>query len=136
MDLLIFITGIAIGGTIILIIMCSFNMNSSIDYEEKIRNIRKSYWLNREEANILKKKSKQAGLNEGEFVRQLLVGAELKEQPSPEFYSFLKELRAIGNNINQIARRVNYDGKINKEYLNNEIINLNEFMSYMKKTFM
>ena len=100
------------------------------------RNIRKSYWLNREEANILKKKSKQAGLNEGEFVRQLLVGAELKEQPSPEFYSFLKELRAIGNNINQIARRVNYDGKINKEYLNNEIINLNEFMSYMKKTFM
>lgn len=100
------------------------------------RNIRKSYWLNREEANILKKKSKQAGLNEGEFVRQLLVGAELKEQPSSEFYSFLKELRAIGNNINQIARRVNYDGKINKEYLNNEIINLNEFMSYMKKIFM
>ena len=39
MDLLIFITGIAIGGTIILIIMCSFNLNLSIDYEDKIRKL-------------------------------------------------------------------------------------------------
>ena len=100
------------------------------------RNIRKSYWLNREEANILKKKSKQAGLNEGEFVRQLLVGAELKEQPSSEFYSFLKELRAIGNNINQIARRVNYDGKLNDEHLKEEIEKINNFILFLKSFFL
>lgn len=39
MNILIFITGIGIGGTIILIIMCFFNMNSSIDYEEKIKKL-------------------------------------------------------------------------------------------------
>ena len=69
------------------------------------RNIKKQVWLNREEATQLKKKAKKVGLNESELLRNLIIGFEPREKPGEEFYDTMKEMRAIGNNLNQIARK-------------------------------
>lgn len=71
------------------------------------RNIKKQIWLDTKEVELLKKKSKEAGLTESEFIRSLIKGYRIKAQPTEEIKFFQKDLYGIANNINQIARVAN-----------------------------
>ena len=68
------------------------------------RNIKKQIWIDVKEDNLLKQKSKTAGLSESEFIRSMIKGYRIKEQPTDEIKQFQRELYGIANNINQIAR--------------------------------
>ena len=68
------------------------------------KNIKKQIWIDAKEDELLKKKSKQAGLSESEFIRSLIKGYRIKEQPTEEIKFFQREIYGIANNINQIAR--------------------------------
>ena len=100
------------------------------------RTIKKQMWINQEEDNLLKLKSKKAGLNESEFLRSCIKGYKIKEQPTKEIKEFIKQISGIANNINQIAIRVNVSGYIQKEeleYLKNTI---NQFiLEFQKKVY-
>lgn len=100
------------------------------------RIIKKQIWINQEEDNLLKLKSKKAGLNESEFLRSCIKGYKIKEQPTKEIREFIKQISGIANNINQIAIRVNVRGYIQKEeleYLKNTI---NQFiLEFQKKVY-
>lgn len=102
----------------------------------RTRNIKKQVWLNKEEATLLKKNSKKVGINESELIRRLITDSVIKEKPDDRFYDTLKELRAIGNNLNQIARRLNYDGIFNDDLYREEVGKLNEFIINIKKEFL
>lgn len=54
------------------------------------RNIKKQIWLDTKEDELLKKKSKEACLNESEFIRSLIKGYRIKAQPTEEIKSFQK----------------------------------------------
>ena len=71
------------------------------------RNIKKQIWLDIKEDELLKRKSKEAGLSESEFIRSLIKGYRIKEQPTEEIKLLQRELYGIANNINQIARIAN-----------------------------
>lgn len=71
------------------------------------RNIKKQIWIDVKEDNLLKQKSKTAGLSESEFIRSMIKGYRIKEQPTDEIKQFQRELYGIANNINQIARIAN-----------------------------
>ena len=71
------------------------------------RNIKKQIWIDVKEDNLLKQKSKVAGLSESEFIRSMIKGYRIKEQPTDEIKKFQRELYGIANNINQIARIAN-----------------------------
>lgn len=89
------------------------------------RAIKKQFWINQEEENLLKSKSKKAGLNESEFLRSLIKGYKIKEQPTEEIRDFIKQVSGIANNINQIARTVNstrYIRNQDLEYIKNTIL--------------
>ena len=100
------------------------------------RTIKKQMWINQKEDNLLKLKSKKAGLNESEFLRSCIKGYKIKEQPTKEIREFIKQISGIANNINQIAIRVNVRGYIQKEeleYLRNTI---NQFiLEFQKKVY-
>lgn len=100
------------------------------------RTIKKQIWINQEEDNLLKLKSRKAGLNESEFLRSCIKGYKIKEQPTKEIREFIKQISGIANNINQIAIRVNVSGYIQKEeleYLKNTI---NQFiLEFQKKVY-
>ena len=68
------------------------------------RNIKKQIWIDAKEDELLKKKSKKAGLTESEFIRSTIKGYRIKEQPTEAIKSFQKEIYGIANNINQRAR--------------------------------
>ena len=71
------------------------------------RTIKQQIYLNAQEKNLLKQKSKKAGMNESEFLRSCIKGYKIKEQPTEEIKTFQREISSIANNINQIARAVN-----------------------------
>ena len=78
------------------------------------RNIKKQIWIDVQEDNLLKKKSKESGLSESEFIRSLVKGYRVKAQPTEEIKTFQRELYGIANNINHPAHYSHFfDGPIN-----------------------
>lgn len=71
------------------------------------RNIKKQIWIDTKEDELLKRKVKEAGLTEAEFIRSLIKGYRIKAQPTEEIKNFQRELYGIANNINQLARIAN-----------------------------
>ena len=100
------------------------------------RTIKKQFWINQNEENLLKKKSKRTGLSESEFLRSCIKGYKIKEQPTKEVREFTKQISGIANNINQISMKVNirgYAGVDELDYLRNTI---NQFiLEFQKKIY-
>ena len=71
------------------------------------RNIKFSIWLSEKEYIKLEKLAEITGLKKAPIVRSLITGCELKPHPPENFAKLLRELSAIGSNINQIARVAN-----------------------------
>lgn len=63
--------------------------------------------LTPEQYQMLTAKARQCGLTKRAFILRLLEGKEVRTRPSEEIKSLRTEIHHIGNNINQIARRVN-----------------------------
>lgn len=100
------------------------------------RTIKKQIWINQEEDNLLKAKSKKAGLNESEFLRSCIKGYKIKEQPTKEIREFIKQITGIANNINQIAMRVNIRGYVEADELDYLRNNINQFiLDFQKKVY-
>ena len=53
-----------------------------------------------------------SGMKMEPLVRQLILGVELRPRPPDEYAALLRELSAIGNNVNQIAYWANSRGGI------------------------
>ena len=87
-------------------------------------SIKKQFYVDQKEDDLLKLKSKKAGLSESEFLRSCIKGYKIKEQPTKEIREFIKQITGIANNINQIARAVNktkYIRDTDLEYIKNKI---------------
>lgn len=94
--------------------------------EMRQRSIKKQLWLNQNEDKILKVKASKAGLSEAEFLRSIIKGYRIKEQPNEIILKFMRQLYGIANNINQIARDTNSFGMVRPEdyeYIKEEISN-------------
>lgn len=73
----------------------------------RTRNRHVSVWLTDAELAHLRKQAAAAGLGIDPFLRSLILGVQLRPQPPDTYAALLRELSAIGNNINQIAHTVN-----------------------------
>ena len=71
---------------------------------------RVSLRLDSTEYAYLRKLSTDPGLKMEPVIRRLIVGAELRSRPPDEIAALLRQLSAMGNNINQIAKVANASG--------------------------
>jgi hypothetical protein len=69
--------------------------------------------------NELKAKARQAGMTRTEFARLAIIGCEIRQRLTPEQMDCIRKIAGIGNNLNQIARKINAAGYTNNrgEYL-------------------
>ena len=81
------------------------------------RNIEKHILMNKAEAQDLQKKAKRACLSEGGLIR-------------------LRELSAIGNNINQLAVKANSLGFVDAPQLKKEAERWHKFQADVERTFL
>ena len=66
--------------------------------------------LSDQELARLNRDVKKAGMSREAYLRQLIKQIQPKELPSADYTEILKNLRQIGNNMNQIAAKANAAG--------------------------
>lgn len=69
------------------------------------RNIPFLFRLNEREAEAFRNRVKRSGLTQEAYVRQVIRGKVPRDAPPPDYYTMMKELHRIGNNLNQIAQK-------------------------------
>jgi len=69
------------------------------------RNIEIKLRLDKKEAETLNKRVKKSGLSRESYIRYLINGLVPTDAPPPDYYSMMRELHGIGNNLNQIAQK-------------------------------
>lgn len=67
--------------------------------------------LNATEYAHLRRQAEATGLKMEPLIRQLIMGVTLRPRPPDEYAALLRELSAIGNNINQLAHQANARGE-------------------------
>ena len=69
------------------------------------RNIQIIIRLDKDEHRRLCKLVKKSGLSQEAYIRHLIDGVVPNDAPPPDYFSMMKELHGIGNNLNQIAQK-------------------------------
>lgn len=69
------------------------------------RNIQIIIRLDKDEHRRLCKLVKKSGLSQEAYIRHLIDGVIPNDAPPPDYFSMMKELHGIGNNLNQIAQK-------------------------------
>ena len=82
---------------------------------ERERNRELKVMLNDREMEILEERCKENKESKAQIIRELIVFGFNYYVDYDRLHEVTKELNAIGNNINQIARRVNSTGSVYKE---------------------
>lgn len=102
----------------------------------KRRTVKKQFWFSRDEAQDLQKKAKKTCLTEAALVRLLVRGYEPKERPDERFYDTMRNLSAIGNNINQLAAKAHTLGFVDVPMLKNEAERWHKFQADVERQFL
>lgn len=100
------------------------------------RDILKNFFVNDEENKRLKQNAKKAGLNESAYIRNLIMGYKPKEQPTENMYEIIKQLKLVGINLNQIARKANALGIVDAPFYKNVYEKWNKLAQDIKKEFL
>lgn len=102
----------------------------------RTRTHKKNFWFNDEEESELKRKSNEVGMNESEFVRNLILGCEIKAKPDDEFYQAIKTVRSLSHNINQIAVKAHTLGFVDELAYKKEVIKIDNFIDEIKSKYL
>lgn len=100
------------------------------------RTVKKQIWVDRQEAQLLQKKAKKAGVSEAALLRSLLLGYQPAEKPDDRFYEAMRQMSAIGNSLNQLARKANALGFIDAPAYRREAERWNRFQLEVKERFL
>ena len=76
------------------------------------RSIRREITLSEKEDKKLQSLMQKSGLTACQLLRKFILETEIRPRPPDEYSQLLRELSAIGNNINQMAYKANGLGEI------------------------
>ena len=91
--------------------------------------------LNVHEHKKLKKYAKKTGYSQAAYFRSLLNGSMPKEKPDDRFYDAMRQLSAISNSMNQIARKANAFGFIDAPEYKRQAEQLQQFQLDVRRHF-
>ena len=100
------------------------------------RDIPIRVWLSKTENAELYRKAKITGLPKSTVIRMLLNNYEPKEKPDARFYDTMRELSAIGNNINQLVIKANALGFVDIPMLKAETLRWHKFQADIEAVFL
>ena len=102
--------------------------------DNRKRNIPIRVWLSKSENAELSRKAKITP--KSTVIRLLLNNYEPKEKPDTRFYEAMRQLSAIGNNINQLALKANTLGFIDVPMLKAEALRWHKFQADIEAVFL
>ena len=81
-----------------------------MDNEKRSRKNQIHFFLNDKEYDHFLSLKEKSGLSTSELLRQLINGCQINEAPPIDFWEMTKQIRYYGNNMNQVAKRINLFG--------------------------
>ena len=78
-------------------------------------------WLDDREYEQLYDLCRISGLTTSSVIRKLITGVQLQPRPPDEYAALLRELSAIGNNINQITHWANARKSVSEPEIKNAV---------------
>ena len=100
------------------------------------KGIKKQFWLSERDTADLKRKAQKCGVTEAAVIRQLLRGYEPREKPDERFYEAMREMYAIGNSLNQLARKSHSLGFIDAPKLREALTTYQHFQAKIEAEFL
>lgn len=99
----------------------------------RVRNIKIMVRLNEKERNHLVRQVKKSGLSQEALIRALISGYIPKPLPPLDYHALIRELRAIGNNLNQLAVKAHATGHLEREVFQQEADQLRHAILQIQK---
>ena len=99
------------------------------------RPVQVKVYLNEEEYENLCRLCKETNLKRGRLIRLLLEGYVPPQAPPVDYKKLIREVRAVGNNINQILFYINANGILNVPDLNTELVKLREVERFIREHY-
>lgn len=99
------------------------------------RPVQVKVYLNEEEYENLCRLCKETNLKRGRLIRLLLEGYVPPQAPPVDYKKLIREVRAVGNNINQILFYANANGILNVPDLNAELKKLREVEKFIREHY-
>ena len=91
-------------------------------------------WLNDEERARLLEQCAVTGLNANAYLRKLIMGESLRPRPPDAYTALLRELSALGNNVNQLAFQANARGGTTQEEVQEAVFLVREAIQLVRDT--
>ena len=83
----------------------------------KENKVKISVRLTEREHKYLQRQAENAGLKMEPFIRKLIMGVDIQPRPPDNVVQLIREINFIGNNINQIAKKVNTENNVSQSQL-------------------
>ena len=106
------------------------------EFTMRKRGLRIDVMLNEIEYKKLMDDVEREKTSYSDYVRKLIMKAELKEKPDYEFYNVMKELSKIGINLNQLARKANTLNFIDKDEYKKQAEEWKSFSNKIKNKYL
>jgi hypothetical protein len=100
------------------------------------RNIQIITRLDKDEHQRFQKRVKKSGLSQEAYIRHLIGGLVPTDIPPPDYYSMMRELHAIGGNLNQIARKAHVLNVIDVKRYDENVAALNKAVTSITNAVM
>ena len=94
--------------------------------------IKISVRLTEKEHKRLKENAAACALKMEPYIRKLIMGKEVRPRPPDEYVKLLREINAIGNNINQIAHIANAEKHISADKIEEVLKMQDEIMRLVR----
>jgi len=102
----------------------------------RIRNNKLQLWLSEAEADRLDKYARSSKMSKSAYLRNLINGYEPQAAPTIEYHRIIRELRAIGSNINQIAHRAHCTDDIRAEMYDSDYVKVVALADELTRAFL
>lgn len=102
----------------------------------RVREKQVTFWMTYDEYYKLRDRAEKVGLTISDLIRELVNGFEPREKPPEQFYDSIKQIRAVGNSLNQLARRANALGFIDELQYKKNFEQVNQFIIEIKKEYL
>ena len=101
---------------------------------ERKRDKQLKIWVSQEELDMIHEKMADFGTRHmGAFVRKMVIDGYIVKLDIPELREILHQLGPIGNNVNQMARKLNASGSIYREDIAEVNAKLDAIYTQLKK---
>ena len=88
--------------------------------------------LSQKEKEHLKAQAASCALKMEPYIRKLIMGSVIRPRPPDEYVKLLREINAVGNNINQIAHIANAERHISADKIEEVLKMQDEIMRLVR----